>query len=214
MEKQKNNSIIIALLIVIIVILTILCVLFATNTITFKSNASNNSQDASNAQSENKNTNGTNVPGNQTELGAIDTFSASTESGIVEVIGYPEIKEKTYSRDNYEGSDEKPYYYIYFHIKETKSTEFKKFIDDHRGNAFVSEDAIGIGCNSDGKITYFNASDMFGGKNYELSKEDSDKILNATENNPVRLKLEKLVLSDGTDAPICYSFINSIVVID
>lgn len=38
MENQKNNKRVIALLIVIIVILSVLCVLFATGTISFKSN--------------------------------------------------------------------------------------------------------------------------------------------------------------------------------
>ncbi|MBQ2872889.1 MAG: hypothetical protein IJE89_02700 [Bacilli bacterium] len=43
MENQKNNKGVIALLIVIIVILSVLCVLFATGTITLKSNDVDNS---------------------------------------------------------------------------------------------------------------------------------------------------------------------------
>lgn len=44
MENQKNNKGVIALLIVIIVILSVLCVLFATGTISFKSNDVDNNE--------------------------------------------------------------------------------------------------------------------------------------------------------------------------
>ena len=42
MEKEKNNKKVIVLLIIIIVILLVLCILFATETISFKSNQPNN----------------------------------------------------------------------------------------------------------------------------------------------------------------------------
>lgn len=44
MKSQNNNKIIIALLIVIIIILAVLCVLFATGTISFNNNSINNNQ--------------------------------------------------------------------------------------------------------------------------------------------------------------------------
>ena len=55
MENQKNNKGVIALLIVIIVILSVLCILFATGTISFNSNEINN--DINNDTNQNNNTN-------------------------------------------------------------------------------------------------------------------------------------------------------------
>ena len=52
MEQEKNNKGVIVLLILIIIILAVLCVLFATGTISFKSN-----ETANNQSSENTNTN-------------------------------------------------------------------------------------------------------------------------------------------------------------
>lgn len=44
MENKNNNKIIITLLLIIIVILTVLCILFATNTISFNDNSTNSNQ--------------------------------------------------------------------------------------------------------------------------------------------------------------------------
>lgn len=195
MENQKNNKGVIALLVVIIVILSALCILFATGTINLKSNAANNNNQVSEPT------------GN--ELGKYDTFSAINESGIVEVIGYSETIEKEVP-SMYENAGEK-YYYVYFHIKQTKSDEFNKFVESLKENSFASDNAIGLGCVNDGIITYFNSSDEFGDKEYKISQEDSDKILNSTENNPIKLKLERLVYNSGKgDAPYCYSHITKV----
>ncbi len=200
MEQEKNKNIVIALLVVVIVLLLALVILLATGTISFKSNELNNNQNSSNTEYEKD---------IQNELGKNDTFSTSTNSGVVEIIGYPETKELID-----EMGDGKHYNYVYFHIIESKSTEFKNYIKSLEGNSYVLEDAIGIGCNSDGKITYYNSSDEYGDMEYEISKEDSSKILNATENNPIRLKLERLVYSSGKGAPICYSHITKVEIVE
>lgn len=185
MEKQNNNRGIIILLVIIIAILTVLCVLFATQTISLNSNTTN-----------------------------YDSFSTSSGSGVVEVIGYPEVKEVesgyVYDFDD----DVEKCNYVYFHIKETKSEEFKKFIKSLSGNSFVLDDAIGLGCIIDGKIKYDNSSDEFGYKEYELSIKNSNKILNATESNPIKLKLEMLPNSTGSEVDMCYSHITTIEVED
>ena len=190
MNNQTNKNIIIILLIIIIIILTGLCILFASNTISLNINKINNDPQKTPTQN---------------ELGKYDTFSTKNNSGIVEVIGYPETKELKDEMYNH-----KKYNYVYFHIKETKSDEFKKYISSLNGNTFVLDDAIGLGCIIDQKINYYNISDELNNKKYELSQEDSDKILNATENNPIKLKLEKLPLTTGGGAPMCYSHITTI----
>ena len=200
-ENKKSNS-----SAAIIVILSILLIL-TTGYIVYKEVflAGNSSNAKNNIPISNETTN------NQNEavvngLGKDDTFTTSTNSGIVEVIGYPEKKEITNITDGTKHT------YIYFHIKETKSTEFKKYIESINGNSYVSNNSIGIGCVSDGIIKYTNDSDSARMKNYELSQEDSDKILNATESNPIKLKLEKALYTGGVEAPICYSHITKIMV--
>ena len=65
MEQQNNNKSLIAVLIVIIVILTILCILFATNTISFNSNSVDNGNNQSNGSViENSNTSNDNTTDN------------------------------------------------------------------------------------------------------------------------------------------------------
>ena len=204
MENKNNNKGVIALLIVIIVILAVLCVLFATETISLNTKTTNNNEQTT---GNNSNTDNQEVEPVEDELGKYDTFS--NESGVVEVIGYPETKELTDDMNTGE-----KYNYVYFHIKETKSDEFKKYIESLKGNSFVLDDAIGLGCIIDNKIKYSNSSNEAKLKEYELSQEDSSKILNATESNPIKLKLERLPLTYGGGAPVCYSHITTIEVED
>ena len=201
MEQEKGNKGVIALLVVIIVILLASVILLATGTISFKSNESNNNQQTT------ENINNTESQPIQGELGENDTFSTTTNSGVVEVIGYPEVKELV--DEMYTGEK---YNYVYFYVTETKSTEFKKYLDSLAGNSFVSNNSIGLGCSKDGIITYYNSSDQLGDKEYKLSQEDSNKILQATESNPVKLKLERLLYTSGKGAPSCYSHITKIEV--
>ena len=51
-------------------------------------------------------------------------------------------------------------------------------------------------------------------KSYNLSKEDTTKIMNATKENPITLKLERLELTSPGDALSCYSHITTIKVVD
>ena len=137
-----------------------------------------------------------------------DTFSITTNSGVVEVIGYPEIREMIDEMNTGE-----KYSYVFFHITETNSNNFKEYINSLKGNAFVLDNAIGIGCKKENIIEYFNSSDETGkGKYYELSLEDSSRILNATNNNPIKLKLERKTLTYGGGASACYSHITTIEV--
>ena len=67
MENQKNNKMVIVLLVVIIVILSVLCVLFATGTISFNTNKINNNNTNENANDNNQTDNTVNNNDNQNE---------------------------------------------------------------------------------------------------------------------------------------------------
>ena len=157
---------------------------------------------------ENTNTQKQNNTKKETELGKNDTFSMKTESGVVEVIGYPTIKQLS------DFETDETFNYVYFNIVETKSSEFQKYIKMYGNNSFVGKNAIGLGCKIDNAIKYYNSSDKLGEfKYFELSKEDSKLIFNATKDKPVRLKLERLQYTSGTGAPACYSHITKVQVV-
>ncbi len=65
MEQEKNKNGVIILLAVLVVILTVLCVLFATGTISFKSNETNNNTSDNNQVTDNSNNQVTDNSNNQ-----------------------------------------------------------------------------------------------------------------------------------------------------
>lgn len=213
MEK-KNNSLVIILMGVIIVILAVLCILFATDTISFNINKSN-SNEGNNQVKEEENSNNNAIDNSDEKIdtfGINDTFSISTESGQVDVLGYVEIIKREPSE--FDSTNSEKINYVYFHITDTKSNDFLKYIDNMKGNSFVSDKSIGLGCRIDNLIKYYNSSNQNGFKEYNLSLEDSNKIFNSNVNNPIKLRLNRLELSGGKDAPSCYSHITKIEVID
>ncbi len=212
MKENNSKNIIILLVGIIIVILIVLCILFFTGTISFNSKANNNNKQSSGVvEGNNENSNNVNEPKpKEPVLGENDTFSSSTESGQVDVLGYAEVTEINESFD----SDGETESYIFFHILDIKSNDFLSYIDSLKGNSFVKEKAIGIGCVDDNIIRYANDSDQEGLKAYELTKDVSSKIINSTSSNPIKLRLNRMPLTYGSGAPSCYSHITTIEVIN
>lgn len=147
------------------------------------------------------------VPPKEDNFGKNDTFNISTESGSVDVLGYITI-EKIENFETDETND-----YVFFNIVDTKSEDFKTFLEGLSGNTFGGKDKIGLGCINNGKIYYFNSSDGKELENYEIGETSSKKILDSTEGNPIKLRLTRLEYNGGTSAPICYSHITNVEVI-
>ena len=147
------------------------------------------------------------VPPKEDNFGKNDTFNISTESGSVDVLGYITI-EKIENFETDETND-----YVFFNIVDTKSEDFKAFLEGLSGNTFGGKDKIGLGCINNGKIYYFNSSDGKELESYEIGETSSKKILDSTEENPIKLRLTRLEYNGGTSAPICYSHITNVEVI-
>ena len=147
------------------------------------------------------------IPPKDDNFGKNDTFNISTESGSADVLGYITI-EKIENFDNEETFD-----YAFFNVVDTKSNDFKTFLEGLSGNTFGGKDKIGLGCINNGKIYYFNSSDGKELENYEIGETSSKKILDSTEGNPIKLRLTRLEYNGGTSAPSCYSHITNIEVI-
>ena len=140
-------------------------------------------------------------------FGKNDTFNISTESGSVDVLGYISI-EKIENFETDETND-----YVFFNIVDTKSNDFKTFLEGLSGNTFGGNNKIGLGCTDNEKIYYFNSSDGKELESYEIGETSSKKILDSTEGNPIKLRLTRLEYNGGTSAPICYSHITNVEVI-
>lgn len=147
------------------------------------------------------------IPQKEDNFGKNDTFNISNESGSVDVLGYITI-EKIENFDN-----EETFNYVFFNIVDTKSNDFKTFLEGLSGNTFGGKDKIGLGCINNGKIYYFNSSDGKELESYEIGETSSKKILDSTEENPIKLRLTRLEYNGGTSAPICYSHITNVEVI-
>lgn len=147
------------------------------------------------------------IPLKEDNFGKNDTFNISTESGSVDVLGYITI-EKIENFDN-----EETFNYVFFNIVDTKSNDFKTFLEGLSGNTFGGKDKIGLGCINNGKIYYFNSSDGKELESYEIGETSSKKILDSKEENPIKLRLTRLEYNGGTSAPICYSHITNVEVI-
>jgi len=144
-------------------------------------------------------------------------FFNSRESiayGTVQIEGYATIQEvidcsyddsECFENDNPPKLD-----YLIFNILKVDDENFKRWIESMSGNSFVSGDGIGLGCVSDGKLYYYNNSDEKGTQSITLTQADTAKIVNSTRNNPITLELERLKLSFGSGAPVCYSHITMI----
>ena len=147
------------------------------------------------------------IPPKEDNFGKNDTFNISTESGSVDVLGYITI-EKIENFETDETND-----YVFFNVVDTKSNDFKTFLEGLSGNTYGGKDKIGLGCINNGKIYYFNSSDGKELESYEIGETSSKKILDSTEENPIKLRLTRLEYNGGTSAPICYSHITNVEVI-
>ena len=158
---------------------------------------------------ENNETNNVSTPKNNFKLDSSDLFGGY---GTVTVTGYSEVKYFSgHTMDN------KHYYYVYFHILSGGNSAFHKVLKDLDQNSFAGKNKIGLGCKKDNKIVYVNDSAKYGrSKNFEISINDSRKILNSSKQNLITLELQRLTYFDaiGVGGGHCHSFITHVKVIN
>lgn len=142
------------------------------------------------------------------------TFAADNQGnyfGVLTVTGYPVIMN---TPEPFCEKDCKNYEYVYFQIMETNSTALYDFLGINKGNSFIGEKQVGIGCRKSGAISYYNDSNQLGMKEYYVYPDISKKILSASKNDPVAIRLERLLFTGGSGAPACYSHFTYISLAD
>jgi hypothetical protein len=130
------------------------------------------------------------------KLGETDMFA-----GTLKLTGYIDIQHW-----DYEGYDPKDY--VFFIIQEASSDLI--YNDISIGNAFYTENGIGLGCynEEDEEIYSFNSGD-FGDAENSISGATLELLLNSGPEKPVSLSLTSPVLTSGGHAPSCYSHYRS-----
>ena len=92
------------------------------------------------------------------------------------------------------------YQYVYFHITDDITEALSSFLQKNHGNAFLKDDAIGLGCLSKGTISA-SSPDGTSAVNESMTKV----LLQSTKKNPVALTLVRTVEPIGGGAPHCWS---------
>lgn len=138
------------------------------------------------------------------------TFSYSENnydySGTIYVRGYADVQKTPEAFCDPAIEQCKTYDYVFFHILEKGQTPgFEKFVQDYQGNSFIGANSIGLGCVTNGKITYSNDNDEKPVVDGSFSTDLSGKILNSSTDQPIALVFTKKILGGGMGAPSCYS---------
>ncbi|MDP3975320.1 MAG: hypothetical protein Q8P95_00200 [bacterium] len=102
--------------------------------------------------------------------------------------------------------------YVGFKILAGGNKDFLTFLDETRNEQNPDPFGFGIGCLFKDNISYTNHSDEHGMKQFELTKELTGAIMNADEQHPIVLHLQKLPVSAGQGAPACYSHFTTVEV--
>ena len=104
--------------------------------------------------------------------------------------------------------------YAFLVVTSTDNNTIYDFIKEEKGNSFVSDDGIGLGCYEKEKSRIYstNLGDDGGVENI-ISGSDLQKLLSSNENKTVKIKLTKPYFTGGGDAPECYSHFRSFHII-
>lgn len=136
------------------------------------------------------------------------TLKEGSPEGTVHVKGYAEteIVVEPFCDDDFCPE----YEYVFFVVVDSDSQEFTNFLSQNGGNAFGADNRIGLGCEDDNQIVYENDSDTYGRKEFVLSDDISEEILDSSPEHLVALTLTKLPLSGGAGAPACYAHFTTV----
>ena len=96
--------------------------------------------------------------------------------------------------------------YASFVFEDSSSDLIYDFLGDSKGNSFVGNNSVGIGCyEKDKDIIHSMNLGNSGRVENIISGEDLNKLLDSNKNNLVKLKLTKPAPAPGMGAPECYS---------
>ena len=130
-------------------------------------------------------------------------------SGAAQLLGYVEIINKI------DVSSNDTYKYIMFHILESNSEEFMKYLKSNADNTYITENSIGLGCLVDNSIKFINYSNVNEiSESIKIMRETDlnyNDLLASTKDNPVIINVKKNINTTYYSYhPICESMLSSI----
>jgi hypothetical protein len=145
----------------------------------------------------------------------IDTFlydfrnGYDYSSGSAQLYGYVEFENRS------DASSNEIYKYVTFHILESNSEEFMKYLKSNADNTYITENSIGLGCLVDNSIKFINYSDVNEtSESIKIIRETDlnyNDLLASTKDNPVIINVRKYINTTYYSYhPICESMLSSI----
>lgn len=140
----------------------------------------------------------------------IDTFlydfrdGYDYSSGSAQILGYVEITNRN------DGLSNEMYKYVTFHVLESNSENFMKYLESNADGTYISKDSIGLGCLMDNTIKLLNYSDLYDPNNSIITIDlDIDKLMASTKDNPIKLNIGKYVNTIYYSYhPVCESMVS------
>lgn len=123
-------------------------------------------------------------------------------AGKLKVMGYLDIQQMP-SWD----ADMPGYFpYAFFVVTKTSQGALYDFLSSSRGNSFVRENAIGLGCfDENNKRIYSTNHSDDGHVSNDIRNEEFGTLYASSKNNQIVMEMTKPLLSRGGGAPECYS---------
>ena len=106
------------------------------------------------------------------------------------------------------------YTYVFFNILDTDNQFIDDYITGQKGNSFVGEMSIGLGCVDNNILWRWNDSNEFGMQKYTNSSKTSQAVLNSNKESPISINLERYLYTSGRGAPDCYSHFANVSLIE
>lgn len=147
--------------------------------------------------------NGENLPEGDFQFHA----SSNTYYGKLFLSGYASVTER---KEAFCEKNCTVYEYVFFNILSSNNQFIKDYLQENEGNSFTNRQGVGLGCIKNGVISYWNDSDKRGMKEYSISEEASEAILNSNQENPIIIRLKRHQYTGGRGAPTCYSHFTEI----
>jgi hypothetical protein len=123
--------------------------------------------------------------------------------GTLTLTGYLDVKNRVCNEGDMCG---KAVDYASFIFTETSSDDIYEFIGIQKGNNFVEQRAVGIGCleKDKNRIFYENFSDKDKVQK-DITGDDYTRLINSKPERPVQLRMTRPTYTSGQGAPDCYS---------
>lgn len=95
--------------------------------------------------------------------------------------------------------------YVFLQLDESflDDSDLQRFFEIFKGNAFVSDGGLGLGCVENGQIFTHNDFDYSIAE--QLSVEDTEALLNSSASEMVKVHLERRTEYMEGEAPACFS---------